>query len=217
MQKTEIYYNFHTVSDFRNRIIVLCVFVFWSALTGCTSSYQAVSPPKIDYNGVGSVYVDVGEILFYSENTEIPDGLDISDEMYDSPRRALTEYLPSRFKATGSHGTLAMILDDISMYKKPDIVTNKKWIPSWLWTDEREVYEISVRLVLNYLPITGHSTKENHGKIELDFTRELVLPEHYSVIEREQAQTKTISRLVKNIDQTILKSLSEVLRISYAQ
>ena len=184
----------------------LLMTAFLLCVVGCTSTPGANSKaqPELNFTNISPYHVEASRVEV--ENKYVPgaDPKDISSTFPVSPDIALRRYAENRLQPGGQPGSLKFIIEDARVYQtviKPD-----NQVVNWMGAGNQDQYEVFLKVSLFY---TNEMGMQQGRQGVLTFNRTLTMPSSVSLAERELRQLKFLELLMKDVDASVSKALTE--------
>jgi hypothetical protein len=153
--------------------------------------------------------VSVARVEVEDHRTPAADANDVSSSFPTPPDVALRRYAESRLKATGTDGTLRVVIEE-GRVRHSTVRTGGK-LEQWTATNEKDRYDVWTRVRLQNVYPDGRVGAQS----VLSASRWVALPESLSIAQREGEQQKLIKTLIEqDLDKAITKALQNTLMLA---
>lgn len=176
-------------------------------LTACAPS-RGLPSPDLTFENYPVQSITASFITIERPYDPFQNKKDIAMQMAVPPHVALERYLNHRLKADGSQtDSLRITIEDGQVTAREIKQENKYLSMADIGTQD----EYTVRMKIKIQP---HSQGNIPGAgIEHRFERTLIMPQSVSLAEREMRQVKFIEKMIADMDQKIMASLRNPLRM----
>lgn len=185
-------------------VLLLTVSLF--SVAACTSTPVSNSKPQqeLSFTNISPYHVEASRVEVENQYVPGADAKDISSTFPVSPDIALRRYAENRLQPGGTTGALKFVIEDARVYQtviKPD-----NSVVNWMGAGNQDQYEVFLKVSLYYTDEIG---KQSGRKGVLNFNRTLTMPASVSLAEREQRQLQFLEQLMKDVDVSVSKALTE--------
>ncbi len=195
---------FARIAKFVFPFILVC-FVTAGCSHGVSEGGQPM--PALSYEGINQIYIDVSDMKVANHFQKFGRNVDVYDELPNMPDDAILRYLQNRFKPAGSFGVLEVSLQDAKVTK--EYVESESGFMRTLGMGDNFVYRASV-----ILDMFHHSNlSQQNVQSRITANKEIVIPDSYSLSQRDEALFTFVEELILELDREILRSFSQTFRI----
>ncbi len=194
----------------RFRCFSVCLLILGSvlALGACSSSSPEGKPlPDMTFAHVEPFSVNVASIEIENRYDPAIDAQDVSSSFPTPPDIALRRYAENRIHPAGSEGTLKFIIDDVNIHHS--LVQPIGNFAGWLGVKRKDLYEVSMKIRL--YTVSNDGAQSVHSI--LNMRRSIAIPQGYSLAEKEQEKFLFLESLMKDVDETVVRTLSEKMHL----
>ncbi len=181
-----------------------CFILLGGYLSGCsTMKSDGMPPAKMTFNHLTPQPLYVAAYGFADESGEVASPSQKNKRFVDNPARVIKDYFGNRFVQAGSTGKLRVALDSLTVGHYS--LESDTVVGELLGLGRNDLYTVKAEISLQ---MWGNAEKKDMGT-HFIVTRDMRIPESYSVADRQNKQMEMLDHLINDIDMTVEKILRE--------
>lgn len=184
--------------------LMVCAAALSLSAAGCSSngSPQGKPLPTLTFEHVEPLMVDVADVNIDNRFQPGFDMDDVSSSFPMPPDMALAKFTAQRLQPDGNSGVLNVVIKDAHVYRSE--VKPEGGLNQWFGMNDSDLYEVMMAVSMYSADDLG---QRNGPMVDLTFSGDLKVPEHYSIAEREDSQLRFLETLMKEVDKSYVNAL----------